>query len=180
MLKKKLDVLQEKEKTLMDLEVDFEELEKKVEHILVSQIEKNPEIQSNKCEECGFDAENEHVLKVHRKAKHTEPEKFKCFKCDFSAPTKSELTDHNDVYWDSHRMCLNPRRKKEYLKDFQQMKIDGFTVKESIYNEVMKWDDQMTILFFVIFQFKEKSLDKNYVFFWTYPCDDLLQKFNKI
>ena len=125
----------------MDLEVDFEELEKKVEHILVSQIEKNPEIQSNKCEECGFDAENEHVLKVHRKAKHTEPEKFKCFKCDFSAPTKSELTDHNDVYWDSHRMCLNPRRKKEYLKDFQQMKIDGFTVKESIYNEVMKWDD---------------------------------------
>ena len=141
MLKKKLRVLKEKEKKLMDLEVDFEVLEKKVENILVSKIEKNPEIQSNKCDECGFDAENDHVLKVHRKAKHTEPEKFKCFKCDFSAPTKSELTDHNDVYWDSHRMCLNPRRKKEYLKDFPQMKIDGFTVRESIYNEVMKWDD---------------------------------------
>ena len=60
------------------------------------------------------------------------------------------------------------------------MKIDGFTVNESIYNEVIKWDDKMTILFFVIFSFKEKSLDKNYIFFWTYPCDDLLQKFNKI
>ena len=33
---------------------------------------------------------------------------------------QSELTDHNDVYWDSHRMWLNPRRKKAYLKDFQQ------------------------------------------------------------
>ena len=38
-----------------------------------------------KCDECGFLAKNEQGLKVHRKAKHTEPEKFKCFKCDFFA-----------------------------------------------------------------------------------------------
>ena len=108
---------------------------------LSSIFEKNCEIEANKCEECGFLAKNEQGLKVHKKAKHTEPKKFKCFKCDFSAPTKSDLTDHNDVYWVSHRMCLNPGRKKEYLEDFQQMKIDGFTVRESLYNEVMKWDD---------------------------------------
>ena len=142
MLKKKLHVLKEKEKRLTDLEVKFEELGKEVENMRVSQIvEKDSEIQENKCEKCGFLAKNEQVLKVHFKAKHTEPEKFKCFKCDFSAPTKSDLTDHNDEYWVSHRICLNPGRKKEYLEDFQQMKIDGFTVRESLYNEVLKWDD---------------------------------------
>ena len=142
MLKKKLHVLKEKEKMLTDLEIKFEELEKKVENMRVSHIvEKDSEIQENKCEKCGFLAKNEQVLKVHFKAKHTEPEKFKCFKCDFSAPTKSDLTDHNDEYWVSHRMCLNPGRKKEYLEDFQLLKIDGFTVRESLYNEVLKWDD---------------------------------------
>ena len=70
MLKKKLRLLKEKEKKLTDLEVNFEELEKKVENILVIKIaEKNLEIESNKCEECGFVAENEQALKVHRKAR---------------------------------------------------------------------------------------------------------------
>ena len=135
MLKKKFRVLKEKEKQLTDLEVNLEKLEKKVDNFKVSHIVET------KCKECDFVAKNELGLKVHIKAKHTEPERFKCFKCDFSASTKSDLTDHNDVYWYSHRMCLDSRRKREYLEEFEQLKTDGFTVKESIYNTVIKWDD---------------------------------------
>ena len=86
-------------------------------------------------------ASNESSLKVHLKAKHTEPQKFKCKTCDFSCATKNELTTHNDVYWDSHRMCFYPEKKKYYLQEIEQMKKDGFTVKESFYNDVLKCND---------------------------------------
>ena len=94
-----------------------------------------------KCENCSFIAKNEQVLKVHFTAKHTQPQKFKCFVCDFSSLTKEELTEHNDVYWDSHRMTFYPKKKKYYLEEIAQMEKDGFTVKESFLNEVLKSND---------------------------------------
>ena len=143
---KKLRILKDKENKIIDIENKYEIFVKRVENFLVTSEETNSEKECNdkstpKCEQCDFVAKNDQGLKVHIKAKHTAPQKFKCFKCDFSSATKEELTEHNDVYWTSHRMCLNPRRKKEYLEDFDQMKIDGFTVKESLYQEVLKWDD---------------------------------------
>ena len=69
------------------------------------------------------------------KVKHTELQKFKCKTCDFPCATKSELTAHNDEYWDSHIMCFYPSKKKYYLAEIDQMK------RESFYNEVLKCDD---------------------------------------
>ena len=81
------------------------------------------------------------MLKVHIKAKHTQQEKFKCSTCDFSCPTKEELTEHNDVYWDSHRMKFYPKKKKYYLEDIAKIEKDGFTVKGSFLNDVLKSKD---------------------------------------
>ena len=44
-------------------------------------------------------------------------------------------------YWDSHRVTFYPEKKKYYLEEIEQMKADGFTVKDSFYNDVMKIDD---------------------------------------
>ena len=150
LINKKLRSLKDNDNKAKDLEVKFEILVKKVDNIITpsqgtnSEIHANNgtlEIVENKCEKCDFIAKNEQGLKIHIKAKHTEPQKFKCYICDFSSGTKAELTEHNDVYWYSHRMCLNPRRKKEYLEEFDQLKLDGFTVKEKVYEEVLTWKD---------------------------------------
>ena len=93
------------------------------------------------CEKCDFIAKNEHGLKVHIKAKHTGKNKFKCYTCDFSCETKIELTEHNDIYWNSHRMTFYPNKKRYYLEEIEQMKKDGFKVKEDFINSVMKLDD---------------------------------------
>ena len=37
-------------------------------------------------------------------------------------------------------MCLDSKRKRECLEEFEQLKTEGFTVKESIYNTVIKYD----------------------------------------
>ena len=76
-------------------------------------------------------------MKVHFKAKHTDPQKFKCCTCDFSCATKIELTAHNDIYYDSHRMKFYPEKKKYYLEEIEQMKEVGFTVKEVFYKDVL-------------------------------------------
>ena len=150
LINKKLRCLKDKENENKDLKDKFEILVKKVDDITTPSQETNSEIKvnndtledvKNKCEICDFIAKNEQGLKIHIKAKHTEPQKFKFYICDFSSGTKAELTEHNDVYWYSHRMCLNPRRKKEYLEDFDQLKLDGFTVKEKVYKEVLTWKD---------------------------------------
>ena len=97
LLKKKLRALKEKESKVIDLEKKLEELVKKVdmftdkatetisESELVNQM---PSDADNKCTKCEFVAKNEQGLKVHLKAKHTEPQKIKCFTCDFSCSTK--------------------------------------------------------------------------------------------
>ena len=142
---KKLNFLKENEDLFFAFQDKFDKLEKKVNLIENVESDKTTISQEdqieNKCEQCDFVAKNEQGLKVHFKAKHTEKKKFKCWVCDFSSETKSELTDHNDVYWDSHRMTFYPEKKKYYLKEMEQLKNDGFTVKESFYNEVMKCDD---------------------------------------
>ena len=136
----------------MDLEKKLEELIKKVDMFTEKATENDSESQllnqmlsevDNKCSKCDFVAKNEQGLKVHTKAKHTEPEKFKCFTYDFSCTTKTELTTHNDIYWNSHRMTFYPekRKKKYYLEEIEQMKADGFTVNDSFYNKVLKIDD---------------------------------------
>ena len=135
MLRKKLRVLKDRDSKLTDLEVKFMELEKKFVNFSNSS-----ENVDNKCSSCDFIAKNSQGLKVHIKAKHTAPLKFKRFVCDFSSATKSELTEHNDIYWNSHRMTFYPEKKKYYLEEMEQIKIDGFTVKENFYNQVMKSD----------------------------------------
>ena len=136
----------------IDLEKNLNELIKKVDMFTEKATENDSESQllnqmlsevDNKCSKCEFVAKNEQGLKVHLKAKHTEPQKFACFTCDFSCSTKTELTAHNDVYWNSHRMTFYPEKKKKkyYLEEIEQMKADGFTVNDSFYNNVMKIDD---------------------------------------
>ena len=145
LLKKKLRVLKEKESKVLDLESKVEELVKKLDLFQDKAFETNIQLQDKhiprdeeiKCSKCDFVTENENSLKAHVKAKHTEPQKFKCKTCDFSCATKTELTTHNDIYWDSHRMCFYPSKKKYYLEEIEQMKKDGFTVEESFYNEVL-------------------------------------------
>ena len=149
LLKKKLRVLKENESKITDLESKVEDLVKKVDMFSDKAFETTSQVQVRhmtideeiKCSKCDFVSRNENVLKTHVKARHSDPQKFKCKTCDFSCATKTELTTHNDIYWDSHRMCFYPEKKKYYLKDIEQMEKDGFTVKESFYNEVLKCDD---------------------------------------
>ena len=63
--------------------------------------------------------------------------KFKCWTCDFSCETKSELTTHNDIYWDSHRRVFYPHKKRYYLEEIEQMEKDGFTVREDFRSKVL-------------------------------------------
>ena len=79
----------------------------------------NPRDEEIKCSNCDFVAKNENSLKVHMKAKHTEPQKFKYKAFYFSCATKSKLTAQNEEYWDSYRMCF---KKKYYLAAIDQMK----------------------------------------------------------
>ena len=148
-INKKLNILKEKEDKIAILEEKINLIEKtSTQHIpennkaVTSKMDTSPENQiENKCEQCDFIAKNDQGLKVHIKAKHTEKKKFKCWVCDFSSETKSELTDHNDIYWDSHRITFYPEKKKYYLKEMEQLRNDGFTVKEKFYNQVMNCED---------------------------------------
>ena len=135
---KKLRVLKEKDTKITDLENKLDELVKKVDKITS---EKQTDLVDIKCEKCSFIAKNEQVLKVHIKAAHTQPQKFRCFTCDFFSPKKEELIEHNAIQWDSHRMTFYPEKKKYYLTEIEQMKSDGFTVKESYLNNVLKAKD---------------------------------------
>ena len=76
---------------------------------------------------------------MHKRSKHTEQNKIKCWKCDFTCATKSDLTTHNDKYYYSHRMSMNDYHKKHILEEFEELKNDGFTVKEDVIEEVTNW-----------------------------------------
>ena len=74
-------------------------------------------------------------------SKHTEQKQIKCWKCDFTCTNKSDLTEHNDKYWYFHRMCLNSIHKRFILEEFEELKKDGFTVKEDTVKMVTNWKD---------------------------------------
>ena len=137
-INKKLNVLNERETLFVESKDRIEKLEKSVENLMTISEKKGDE---NKCEKCEFVAKNEQGLKIHMKAKHTEHNRIKCWKCDFTCATKSELTEHNDTYYYSHRMSFYPHRKKDYLEEFEELKRDGFVVKEDIVKEVLNWAD---------------------------------------
>ena len=137
-MKKNFCVLKENDAKIEDLENKIEKLVEKVDKMKSG---KQTYLEDIKCDKCTFIAKNENVWKVHWKTKHSPPQKFKCFTCDFSCPTKEELTEHNDIYWDSHRMKFYPEKKKYYLEEIAQMERDGFTVKESFLNSVSKAKD---------------------------------------
>ena len=142
-INKKLNVLNERETFFVESKDRIEKLEKSVENLMTRSEKKADE---NKCEKCEFVAKNEQGLKVHMKAKHTEHNRIKCWKCDFTCATKSELTEHNDTYYYSHRMSFYPHRKKDYLEEFEELKRDGFVLKEDIVQEVLNWADYILIL----------------------------------
>ena len=131
-------VLREKDAKILELESKLHDLVKEIDKITS---DKETDLEDIKCKECSYIAKNGQALKVHIKAAHTKPQKFKCFTCDFSSSTKEELTEHKDVYWDSHRMTFYPEKKKYYLEEIEKMKNDGFTVKESYLNNVLKAKD---------------------------------------
>ena len=96
LINKKLRSLKERDNKVKNFEADFEILVKKVDDIIAPSNETNSEIHvtydmsedgKNKCQKCDFIAKNEHGLKIHIKAKHTEPSKEKkeeFFKFDFN------------------------------------------------------------------------------------------------
>ena len=88
------------------------------------EVERSEELKS--CDQCEFETNSDQDLQDHQRRNHKK--KFKCFTCDFSSETKVELTKHNDIYWYSHRMCLNRNHKKYILEEFEQLKEDGFIV----------------------------------------------------
>ena len=88
------------------------------------------------CEKCQFIAKNANDLKVHVKSEHTEQKRFKCWTCNFACASKDDLTTHNDKYWYSHQMRPNTNHKKYMLEEFEELKKDGFIVKEDSINMV--------------------------------------------
>ena len=118
-INKKLSILKEKDKygnlVLKVDEMAIKLLEKEKDYDEVGTINKD-----SNCEKCGFG------LIVHTRAEHTEQNRIKCWKF----ATKRDVIEHNDKYWYSHRMCLNSNHKRYILEEFEQLKKDGFTVKE--------------------------------------------------
>ena len=85
-----------------------------------------------KCDYCDFIGKTSSGLKAHMTKKHTIVKKFKCFTCDFSCETHSELVTHSDIYWYSHRQCLDRNHEKYILGEYSQLKEDGFVVHRKL------------------------------------------------
>ena len=118
----------------MNLENKIDTLEKKVEKIShpVSKTKENEKEDNTplnmaeiKCNLCDFVAKNKFGLKIHFHKKHSTAQ-FKCFTCDFTCESHSELVEHNEKYYYSHRQKLNKDHEKDILDEFQQLDEDGF------------------------------------------------------
>ena len=57
---------------------------------------------------------------------------FNCFTCNFTCETHSELVEHNDIYYYSHRITLNKEYEKEILDEFQRLDEDGFLIHRKL------------------------------------------------
>ena len=86
-----------------------------------------------KCDYCEFIGKTSSGLKAHLTKMHTGVKKFNCFTCDFCCETKVELVTHNDIYWYSHRQCLNRDHERYILGEFVQLEQDGFKVHRKLY-----------------------------------------------
>ena len=84
-----------------------------------------------KCDYCDFVAKNKFGLKIHIHKKHSTA-KFNCFTCNFTCETHSELVQHNDIYYYSHRITLNKEYEKEILDEFQRLDEDGFLIHRKL------------------------------------------------
>ena len=142
-INKKFNFLKEKVTLLFDMEAKIEVTEKKIEKIVNEPIQTTEEAVDTKtegngksanftgntvevkCNLCDFVAKNKFGLKIHFHKKHSTA-KFKCFTCDFTCETHSELVDHNDRYYYSHRITLNKENEKHILDEFQQLDEDGY------------------------------------------------------
>ena len=91
-----------------------------------------------KCDYCEFIGKTSSGLKAHLTKMHTGVKKFKCFTCDFCCETKVELVTHNDIYWYSHRQCLNRDHERYILGEFVQLEQDGFKVHRKLTGLVVK------------------------------------------
>ena len=120
---------------LFDLEEKLGTLEKKVDEKISHPVPKTtenekednkfPNIPENNCNLCDFVAKNKFGLKIHFHKKHSSA-KFKCFTCDFTCESHSDLVQHNEKYYYSHRQTLNKDHEKDILNEFQQLDQDGF------------------------------------------------------
>ena len=84
-----------------------------------------------KCSLCEFVAKNRFGLKIHFHKKHSTA-KFKCFTCDFTCESYSDLQDHNEKYFYSHRQVLNKSYEKHILDEIQHLDQDGFLVHRTL------------------------------------------------
>ena len=96
-------------------------------------------VEIKKCEKCDYTADNDGDIKTHIQAKHKRNKTIKCWRCDYKTKSKTELTEHNDKYWYSHRMSIEERFKKYILEEFEELKKDGFTVNEETLKTVSDW-----------------------------------------
>ena len=159
-LRKKFNILKEKESIVFELQLKFENLEKKVDVTSKELYEKVNECKNSndksvqtsecsrsdclnvefKCDICEFNATSDADFRAHIRTKHKDSRKFfKCWTCDFVCRTKLKLTEHNDKYYYSHRMALNSNHKKYILEEFEQLKDDGFKVHDSTLEDVSRW-----------------------------------------
>ena len=126
-MNKKYNFLKEKVTILFDLESKFEALEKKVEKVENNSIKTSGEDVVNesqqveaedaddlKCSLCDFVGKNKFGLKIHHHKKHSTAT-FNCDTCDFTCEIYSDLIEHNDRYYHSHRRRLNKENKKLIL-----------------------------------------------------------------
>ena len=133
---------------LFELEEKVDNLEKKVEKVEKVQIETvdkaaQPKVKNSKtnitlggneefkCNVCDFVAKNKFGLKIHFHKKHSTAT-FKCFTCDFTCENYSDLCEHNEKYYYSHRQVLNKDYEKHILDEFQRLDEDGFLIHRKL------------------------------------------------
>ena len=140
-LSEKIEHLQYQLKQKHDFTVinDVEDTSVEANSSLKQQDPDNTSSEFKKCDKCDFTSNNDSDLHTHIQAQHKKKKKIKCWTCDFATKTKHELTEHNDKYWYSHRMCIEERFKKDILEEFDELKKDGFTVHASNLKTVSDW-----------------------------------------
>ena len=144
-INKKFNFLKEKVTLLFDMETKIDTIEKAVGKIVDKPVETTKAVDSQteenaaaevvsrevKCNLCEFVAKNKFGLKIHIHKKHSTAT-FKCFTCDFTCETYSELVDHNDRYYYSHRQKLNKDYEKDILDEFQHLDEDGYLIHRKL------------------------------------------------